>query len=210
MKDKDAACGFELIYYYNSAAGTDRESVGAIRFQAGCELAKIFRVKGDIVVPVPNTAREVAKGYSYSSGIQLCEAIKANEKCGRYFTKSDPEEREKAVNEKFVYSQEDVKGKTIILIDDSIVRGATTKTVIRRLRELGANKIHMMVASSPVINPCDKLMIYSRDDLVANNRTIGQIRDMIGADSLYYLPLDIALQIYGNGGGKKICLSCFS
>jgi len=207
-KTKDTACGFELIYYYNSAQSTDRESVGATRFQAGCELAKIFSVKGDIVVPVPNTAREVAKGYSYTSGIRFCEAILARKEFGRYFTKPTPEERERVASEKFVYVPEEVKGKEIILIDDSIVRGTTTRCVIRRLREHGASKIHMLVASSPVINICEKIFVASKSELIATNRTVGQIRKEIGADTLHYLPLDIAQEVYG--GNKKLCLDCFS
>jgi len=207
-KAKDTACGFELIYYFNSAQSTDRESVGATRFQAGCELAKIFGVKGDIVVPVPNTAREVAKGYSYTSGIRFCDAIHARQEFGRYFTKKTQEERERVASEKFVYSPEDVKGKEIVLIDDSIVRGTTTRCVIRNLREHGASKIHMLVASSPVINICEKIMVASKDELIATNKTIGQICRTIGADTLHYLPIDIAQEIYG--GNKKLCLDCFS
>ena len=210
MKDKDAPCGFEFVYYFNSATSTDREKVGAIRFQAGCELAKIFRIKGDIVVPVPNTACEVAKGYSYASGIPYCEAIIANKDLGRYFTKTTQEERERTANEKFSFVPEEIKGKNIILVDDSIVRGITTINVIRKLRELGADKIHMLVASPPVLGPCDKIMVTSKDELIATNRTIGQIRDMIGADSLYYLPFDIATSIYGRGSSEKVCLACFS
>lgn len=210
MKDKDAACGFELIYYFNSATSASGEAVGAIRFQAGCELAKIFRVKGDIVVPVPNTAREVAQGYSYSSGIPFCEAIIAKKDLGRYFTKTTPEERERTANEKFSYVPEEIKGKNIILVDDSIVRGITTINVIRNLRQLGANKVHMMVASSPVINTCDRIMVNSKSELIATNRTIGQIRDIIGADSLHYLPFEIASDIYTRHSDKKVCLACFS
>jgi amidophosphoribosyltransferase len=205
---KDAACGFELIYYFNSAQSTDRESVGATRFQAGCELAKIYGIKGDIVVPVPNTAREVAKGYSYVSGIKFGEVILAKKECGRYFTKKTQEEREKVANEKFIYLPEEIKGKEVILIDDSIVRGTTTRSVIRHLREYGASKIHMLVASSPVINTCEKIMVASRGELIATDKTIGQIRKEIGADTLHYLPLDIAQEIYG--GNKKLCLDCFS
>jgi len=207
-RTKDTACGFELIYYYNSATSTDRESVGAVRFQAGCELAKIFGIKGDIVVPVPNTAREVAKGYSYASGVSFREVLLAKKEYGRYFTKTTHEERERAANEKFIYLADEIKGKEIILIDDSIVRGTTTKIVIRRLRELGATKIHMLVASSPVINVCEKILVASRDELVATDKTIGQICKGIGADTLHYLPLDIAAEIYG--GNKKLCLECFS
>jgi len=212
MKDKNAPCGFELIYYFNAAAaGSNRESVGAIRFQAGCELAKIFCIKGDIVVPVPNTAREVAQGYAYSSDIKYVEAIIANPKYGRYFAQPTAEGREKVVNEKFSYLPEEIAGKDIVLVDDSIVRGSTTKIVIQKLRELGAGKIHMMVASSPVLSPCERLQVKSRAELVATDRTIGQIRDMIGADSLYYLPLDIALGIYGSRSeGEEVCLDCFS
>ena len=202
------ACGFEVIYYFNSAQSTDRESVGATRFQAGCELAKIFRTKGDIVVPVPNTAREVAKGYSYVSGIKFADVILAKKEYGRYFTKKTPEERERVANEKFIYLPEEIKGKEIVLIDDSIVRGTTTRSVIRNLREYGATKIHMLVASSPVINTCEKIMVASKGELIATNKTIGQIRKEIGADTLHYLPLDIAQEIYG--GNKKLCLECFS
>jgi len=205
---KDAACGFELIYYFNSAQSTDRESVGATRFQAGCELAKIFGIKGEIVVPVPNTAREVAKGYCYASGVKFCEVILAKKDLGRYFTKTTPEERERVANEKFVYLAEEINGKEIILIDDSIVRGITTKIVIRRLRELGASKIHMLVASPPVINTCEKILVTSKAELIAASKTIGQIRKEIGADTLHYLPLDIAQEIYG--GNKLLCLDCFS
>ena len=207
-KTEDAACGFELIYYFNSAQSTEKESVGATRFQAGCELAKIFSVKGDIVVPVPNTAREVAKGYSYASGVRFCEAIHARKTMGRSFTKETKEERERVASEKFIYVPEEIKGKEIILIDDSIVRGTTTKSVIRSLREHGASKINMLVASSPVINTCGKIMIASKDELIATNKTIGQICREIGADALHYLPLDIAQEIYG--GNKKLCLDCFS
>ena len=207
-KAKDKACGFELIYYFNSTQSTDRESVGATRFQAGCELAKIFGIKGDIVVPVPNTAREVAKGYSYASGVKFGDVIHAKKDLGRYFTKTTHEERERTANEKFIYLPEDIKGKVIILIDDSIVRGTTTRNVIRHLREYGASKIHMLVASSPVINVCAKIMVTSRNELIATNKTVGQIRKDIGADTLHYLPLEIAQEIYG--GSEEICLDCFS
>jgi amidophosphoribosyltransferase len=204
---KDTTCGFELIYYFNSAQSMDKESVGATRFQAGCELAKIFGVKGDIVVPVPNTAREVAKGYSYTSGIRFCEVILAKKEVGRYFTKPTVEERERVASEKFVYLADEIKGKEIVLIDDSIVRGTTTRIVISHLREHGATKVHMLVASSPVINVCEKIMVSSRNELIATNKTIGQICKEIGADTLHYLPLDIAQEIYG--GNKQICLECF-
>ena len=201
-------CGFELIYYFNSLESADRETVGAVRFQAGCELAKIFGVKGDIVAPVPNTAREVAQGYSYASGIELCEVIIANKTLGRYFVQKTQEERERVVNEKFTYLPQEIKGKNIVLIDDSIVRGTTTKNIIRRLREFGANKIHMLISSPPVLSPCDKLMIASKDELIATNKTIGQIRAQIGADTLHFLPLEIAESIYK--GDRDICLECFS
>jgi amidophosphoribosyltransferase len=207
-KTEDLACGFELIYYFNSTESSDRESIGAIRFQAGCELSKIFGIKGDVVIPVPNTAREVAKGYSYASGIKLFEAIHANPEMGRHFVQPTQAQREYVANEKYTYDKDEIKGKNIVLIDDSIVRGTTVKSVIQRLREYGANKIHMLVASSPVISPCDRLMVMSRDELIATNKTIGQIRNAIGADTLHYLPLDIAVEIYA--GNKKMCLACFS
>lgn len=207
-KTEDQTCGFELIYYFNSTESADKEIVGAVRFQAGCELAKIYGVKGDIVVPVPNTAREVAKGYSYASNIKYCEAIRANPELGRYFVQKTQAERERVVNEKFIYDAKEIKGKNVLLIDDSIVRGTTIRTVIRRLREHGASKIHMLVASAPVINTCARLMVTTRDELIATNKTIGQICKAIGADTLHYLPLDIAVDIYGSS--KNTCLACFS
>lgn len=207
MKTKDMTCVFDVVYYFNDVAKVNGESVGAARFHAGCELAQLFDVKGDLVAAVPSTAVEVAKGYSHESGIPFCEIISVKPNALRSFGQASQEAREKVVNEKFIFQPDDINGKRIILLDDSIVRGTTMKIVVKKLRDLGAKEIHVLSASPAVVNTCETLNVFDKEELISNNRTLEQVRKMLGVDTLHYLPIEKIAHVYGTN--QKICSKCF-
>jgi amidophosphoribosyltransferase len=208
MVTKDESCVFDFIYYFDGATRANKELIGATRFMAGCELAKIFKLKADIVAAVPNTAFEVARGYAYESKIEFSEIILVKKDYGRYFTQETAEQRELVVGDKFIFMPEQIKGKRIILIDDSLVRGATMKRVVSKLRELGAKAIHVLLASPAVIKPCEKLKVSDEKELAAFEMSTQQICQYIQADTLHFLPFDRVSYIYGNN--KEFCSRCLS
>lgn len=209
-KQEPSLCVFEYIYFARPDSIIDGVSVYNSRVETGKLLAKAHPVDADLVVGVPDSGLSFAVGYAEESGIPYGEGIVKNRYTGRTFIKPTQEEREVSVSIKLNILKHNVKGKRIILIDDSIVRGTTCANIIRLLKDAGATEVHMRVASPAFMWPCFfGTDIPSRDELLAVKYTTEQIRELIGADSLGHLPLEDVKRI-GLKEGWGYCDACFS
>lgn len=207
-KDKTARCVFEYIYFCRPDTTFDGMSVTKSRIIAGRLLAQTHPVDADLVVGVPESGNMAAVGYSMESGIPYGIAFTKNTYVGRTFIKPKQSTRIKSVQVKLSVLRDVVAGKRIIMIDDSIVRGTTSNQIVTMLRDAGAKEIHMRVSSPPFYHPCYfGIDIPSENQLIANNRTVEEICQHIGADSLGYLPLECLGEM---AGGLPICTACFS
>ena len=207
-KEKEARCVFEYIYFARPDSKIDSISVYHSRIMAGKYLAIDSPVDADIVVGVPESGNAAALGYSLQSGIPYGTAFVKNSYVGRTFIKPKQSNRESSVRVKLNVLTEAVKGKRVIMIDDSIVRGTTSDRIVRMLREAGATEVHVRVSSPPFLYECYfGTDIPSRDQLIAHNRSIEEIRQIIGADSLGYLEIPRLDEIVN---GLGICRGCFT
>ena len=205
---KEARCIFEYIYFARPDSVFDGVSVYHSRIQAGRFLAMDSPVDADLVVGVPESGNAAALGYAMESGIPYGTAFVKNSYVGRTFIKPKQSSRESAVRIKLNVLKEAVAGKRVIMIDDSIVRGTTSALIVGMLRDAGAKEVHVRISAPPFLHPCYfGTDIPSEDQLIAHNRTVEEIRELLGADSLSYLALD---RLYEMAGGKAICTACFS
>ena len=206
--EKEARCIFEYIYFARPDTKIDGVSVYHARLAAGRFLAKDHPVEADLVVGVPESGNAAAQGYALESGIPYGTAFVKNGYVGRTFIKPKQKSRESSVQVKLNVLKESVVGKRIIMVDDSIVRGTTCGRIVRMLREAGAKEVHVRISAPPFLHPCYfGTDIPSEDQLIAHGRTIDEIREEIGADSLGYLELDRLPQM---AEGLPICTACFS
>jgi amidophosphoribosyltransferase len=190
-KEKEARCIFEYIYFSRPDSHIDGVSVYHSRILAGKYLAIDSPVEADLVVGVPESGNAAALGYSLQSGIPYGTAFVKNSYVGRTFIKPKQSNRESSVRIKLNVLAEAVKGKRVIMIDDSIVRGTTSDRIVSMLKEAGAKEVHVRISSPPFLYPCYfGTDIPSRDQLIAYNRTIDDIKKVIGADTLAYLKID--------------------
>lgn len=207
---KKALCIFEYIYFARSDSFIDGVSVYEARKQAGRILARTFPVEADMVIGVPESGIDAAIGYSEESGIPYEKAIVKNSYIGRTFIKPSQNERMKSVKIKLNPVVDMVKGKRIIMIDDSIVRGTTVDRIVTMLRDAGAKEVHMRISSPPFMWPCYYgTDIPSRGELIANNHSIEEITKLSGADSLGYLPVE-SLHEMINFAPIGFCDGCFT
>ena len=207
-KEKHARCIFEYIYFARPDSHIDGVSVYDSRILAGKYLAIDSPVEADLVVGVPESGNCAALGYSMQSHIPYGQAFVKNAYVGRTFISPKQKNRESGVQVKLNAIREAVRGKRIIMIDDSIVRGTTSDRIVRMLREAGAAEVHMRVSSPPFIAPCYfGTDVPAKEQLIANNRTVEEIRQIIGADSLAYLNIERLDEIAGHLG---ICKGCFT
>ena len=205
---KEARCVFEYIYFARPDSVFDGVSVYHSRIQAGRFLAMDSPVDADLVVGVPESGNAAALGYAMESGIPYGTAFVKNSYVGRTFIKPKQSSRESAVRIKLNVLKEAVAGKRVIMIDDSIVRGTTSALIVGMLRDAGAKEVHVRISAPPFLHPCYfGTDIPSKDQLIAHNRTVEEIRDLLGADSLSYLEMD---RLYEMAGEKPICTACFS
>ena len=203
-----ARCVFEYIYFARPDSVLDDVSVYHSRIMAGKFLAMDSPVEADMVVGVPESGSCAALGYSLQSGIPYGTAFVKNAYVGRTFIKPKQKNRESSVQVKLNPIREAVEGKRIIMIDDSIVRGTTSDRIVRMLREAGAKEVHMRVSSPPFLWPCYfGTDVPAREQLIAYNRTVEEISDMIGTDSLAYLRVERLEEIVN---GLGICKGCFT
>lgn len=207
-KEKEARCIFEYIYFARPDSHFDGISVYGSRIRAGKYLAIDSPVDADLVVGVPESGNAAALGYSLQSGIPYGTAFVKNSYIGRTFIKPKQSNRESSVNVKLSVLREAVDGKRVIMIDDSIVRGTTSDRIVRMLRDAGAKEVHMRVSSPPFLYPCYfGTDVPARDQLIAYNRTVEEIRRIIGADTLAYLELD---RLRDMVDGLPYCHGCFT
>jgi len=208
-QEKKAKCIFEYIYFARPDSNMDGISVYESRIMAGRILAKSYPVEADLVVGVPESGNAAALGYSMQSGIPYGMAFVKNGYVGRTFIKPKQEQRETSVRIKLNVLAEVVRGKRIIMIDDSIVRGTTSERIVKMLKSAGATQVHVRISSPPFMNPCYYgTDIPSGEQLIAYNRTVEEIGDMIGADSLGYIDANrLSEMVQGN---TDFCDACFT
>ena len=203
-----ARCIFEYIYFARPDSKIDGMGVYESRINAGRILAKTHPVDADLVVGVPESGNPAALGFSLESGIPYGNAFIKNNYVGRTFIKPKQAQRESSVKVKLNVLKEAVAGKRVVMIDDSIVRGTTSDRIVRMLREAGATEVHVRISSPPFLWPCYfGTDIPAREQLIAYNRTIEDIRQIIGADSLGYLGID---RLHEMVEGLPICMGCFT
>ncbi len=208
---RKAHCIFELIYFARPDSLVFSESVYEIRKRFGAKLAQEHPVSADVVVPVPDSGVYAALGYSRESGIPFELGIMRNHYVGRTFIKPSADDRKSAVNLKLNPIREAVKGKKICLVEDSIVRGNTSKERVRTLRENGAKEVHMRISCPPHISPCFYGIDFpSSKELIATSHSISEIAKIIDADSLCYLSLEGMLSCVNNTNPKDYCHACFT
>lgn len=207
QKPKHAHCIFEYIYFARLDSKMDGISIYESRIRAGASLAKAYPVEADLVVGVPDSGLTAAKGYSEASGIPFAFAFHKNSYVGRTFIKPTQKDRESSVKIKLSVLESVVKGKRIVLVDDSIVRGTTIANIIRMMKNAGAISVHVRISSPPFLHPCYfGTDVPSNQQLIAFSHSEDEIRDMIGADSLGYMPIE---ELQNMVGDLPICKACF-
>jgi len=205
---EQAHCIFEYIYFARSDSVIDGIEVHDARFRAGQALARTSAAEADLVAGVPDSGLIAAEGYAYESGIPFALVFHKNSYIGRSFIKPTDSERENAVHMKLSILKSMVKGKRIVLIDDSIVRGTTMRQIIGILRRAGAKEVHVRISSPPFLYPC----YYGTDvpnsrQLIASEHSTEEIRRNIGADSLEYLRIGDFTSMTGD---LPLCTACFN
>ncbi|WP_026486228.1 amidophosphoribosyltransferase [Caldanaerobius polysaccharolyticus] len=204
---KEAFCIFEYIYFSRPDSVIRGISVYAVRREMGRRLAMEYPVDADLIVPVPDSGIPAASGYSEVSGIPYGEGLVKNKYVGRTFIQPDQAHREIAVRLKLNVLAESIRGKRIVLVDDSIVRGTTSKRLVSMLRSAGAKEVHLRISAPPVKFPCYfGIDTPSRKELIGSKASVEDIRKMIGADSLGYLSIDGLLSCFDHVG---FCTGCF-
>lgn len=208
-KVKPTFCVFEYIYFSRPDSIIDGASVHEARLRAGAFLAQEHPVDADIVVGVPDSGLDAAIGYSRASGIPYGIGFIKNKYIGRTFISPGQKSRENLVKIKLNPISQTVRGKRVVLIDDSIVRGTTSARIVKLIRDAGAKEVHFRVSAPPFINPCFYgTDIDSRENLIAVNHSVEEIAQIIGADSLGYLSLEHVVKLAQPD--KGYCLGCFS
>ncbi len=203
-------CIFEYIYFARPDSVVDGVSVYEARVEGGRELAKSYPVEADMVIPVPDSGIDAAIGYAKESGIPYGIGLVKNRYIGRTFIQPTQSQRVQAVKIKLNALSSAVKGKRIVMVDDSIVRGTTSKNIVQMLRDAGAKEVHMRVCAPPFIYPCYfGTDIPNQDMLIACKYSIDEIKQMLGVDSLGFLKRESLCRLLGDEK-KKYCDACFT
>ena len=209
---KHAFCIFEHVYFSRPDSILEGQSVYKTRHDSGRLLAQHFPVDADIVSGVPESANVAARGFSEESGIPFIEALTKNSYIGRTFIKPNQGQRESAVKIKLNAIKANVAGKRVVLIDDSIVRGTTSKKIVQMLRDAGAKEVHLRIASPIVKHPCFLgVDMQTYNQLIGAYRNSDQICEIIGADSVKFLEIDMLEKACSNGNYPHgFCTGCFT
>lgn len=206
-QNKQAHCIFEYIYFARLDSQLDGISVYESRLRAGEALARSYPADADLVTGVPDSGITAAQGYANASGIPFGLAFYKNSYIGRTFIKPTQKERESGVRLKLSVLKDAVKGKRIVLVDDSIVRGTTIANLIRLLKQAGARSVHVRISSPPFLYPCYfGTDVPSNKHLLASSHSVEEIRQIIGADSLGYLKVE---DLSGLVNKLPLCQACF-
>jgi amidophosphoribosyltransferase len=202
-------CVFELVYFARPDSTVFGESVDRVRRELGRHLAREQPAKGDVVFSVPDSSNAMALGFSEASGIKLEHGLIRNHYVGRTFINPTQTHRVEKVKIKFNPVRDVIHGKACVVVDDSLVRGNTSRSLVRMIRSAGAREVHLRLASPPITGPCHYgIDTPTREELIASSHSIEEIREFLGVDSLGYLSLDGMLMAAGSHTG--FCHACFS
>ncbi|WP_342506529.1 amidophosphoribosyltransferase [Sporosarcina sp. FSL K6-2383] len=210
-----AMCSMEYVYFARPDSDIDGINVHMARKRCGKQLAReMAHIEADVVTGVPDSSISAAIGFSEESGIPYELGLIKSRYVGRTFIQPSQELREQGVKMKLSPVRQVVNGKRVIVVDDSIVRGTTSKRIVRMLKEAGATEVHVVSASPPLVNPCFYGVDISTDsELISTNRTIEEVRELIEADSLTFLSPEGMLNAIGRSDSMKNCgqcLACFT
>ncbi|WP_407432877.1 amidophosphoribosyltransferase [Methanobrevibacter sp.] len=209
-QSKLSHCMFEYVYFARPDSTIDGINVYQTRLNIGRELHKLYPIDADVVIPVPDSSIPAAIGYSRASGIPYGEGLIKNRYVGRTFIMPTQEERELAVRLKLNPIKEAIKGKKIILIDDSIVRGTTSKKLLDLVKESEPAEIHFLVGCPPVVAPCFYgVAMATKKELIAANYSINEIQEQLEIDTLGYITLESLIDAIGMPK-EDLCLGCLN
>lgn len=208
--ERKSLCVFEYVYFARPDSNMAGVNVANARTRMGVELAKLHPANADLVMPVPDSGNYAALGFSEQAGIPYSHAFVRNHYIGRTFLQPSQLIRDFGVRVKLNLIKEAVKGKSVVVVDDSIVRGTTARTRVINLREAGAREVHIRISCPPHLFPCYYGIDFpDRKDLIANQMTKEEIKRYLGADSLGYLDVDSMVRAVGMKAGQ-FCLACFT
>jgi amidophosphoribosyltransferase len=203
-------CIFEMIYFARPDSQMNGESLYSYRNRIGHYLAKEAPIDADIVIAVPDSGIPAAIGYSQKSGIPYVEGLIKNRYVGRTFIQPTQKMREMGIRMKLNPLRDVLEGRRVIIVDDSIVRGTTSRKIVKALRDAGATEVHMCISSPPVTHPCFYgIDTDSQDHLIAATKSVAEIAEQIGVDSLYYLSWEGMLQATRESS-TRFCSACFT
>jgi amidophosphoribosyltransferase len=211
--DNSAHCFFEHVYFARPDSRIDGNLVYDVRRELGRKLWEESGVDTDVVLPVPDSGRAFASGYADAAAedgadVEFAEGLMKNRYVGRTFIMPTQDARERAVRLKLNPIKDVVQGRTVTVIDDSIVRGTTSTQLVQLLRDVGAEEVHMRIGAPPIVAPCYMgIDMASREELIAAGRDVGEIREEIEADSLSYLSIDAVAEALEESRAD-LCLGC--
>ena len=206
-----SSCVFEHVYFSRPDSMVFGRSVQQSRDAMGRQLALESPVDADIVIPIPDSGVTAAMGFSYQSGIPIQFGLIRNHYVGRTFIEPEQRVRDFGVRLKLNPVRHVIEGKRVVLIDDSIVRGTTSRKIVRMVRDAGATEVHMRISCPPTVSPCYYgVDTPSKNQLIAANKSVEEIREYIGANSLAYLSLEGLRKAAGEGDAVKYCTACYT
>ena len=207
---RNALCVFEYIYFARADSVLDGISVYEVRKKMGMELARMSKIEADIVIPVPDSGITTAIGFAREAGIPFEIGLFKNSYVGRTFIHPGKDERGIKVKIKLNPIKSVIKGKRVAVVDDSIVRGTTSKRIIKLIREAGAKEVHMFISSPPITHPCFfGIDTSEKKTLIASTHTVEQIRDYLEVDSLTYISIEALSRAVGKPL-DSLCYACFN
>jgi amidophosphoribosyltransferase len=205
-----ARCMFEYVYFSRPDSTIDDRDVYSVRIKLGRNLARAYKTHADVIVPVPDTARPAAEGISRETGIPVLEGLIKNRYIGRTFIMPRQEGRDNAVKLKLNAVRAVVQGKSVLLVDDSIVRGTTMGKIVSLLKEAGAKRVEVWVTCPPIRSACFYgIDMASHSELIASTKSTDEIRQIVGADELCYQTIEGLLDAIGFSK-QELCLACLT
>ncbi len=208
--DRVSMCVFELIYFARPDSYINGKNVFQVRHRLGRKLAVESPADADIVISVPDSGTPAAIGYSVESGIPYSEGFIKNRYVGRTFIQPEQETREISVKLKLNPLKDNIRGKKLVVVDDSIVRGTTSKKIVRMLYAAGAKEVHLRITCPPLLYPCYYgVDMAQRNEFIANHKTLEDIRKSLKVDSLKYLSIEGLIEAIGEPK-DKFCFACFT
>jgi amidophosphoribosyltransferase len=211
-RKREALCVFEFIYFARPDSLMKGETLSAARMRMGEELAMESAVEADLVIPVPDTGISAAIGYASRSSIDYGEGLIKNRYIGRTFIEPDARVRKLGIRMKFNPLSSAIKGKRLVVVDDSIVRGTTTRALVKVLLDAGAAEVHMRITSPPILYPCFYgIDMANQDEFIAFDKTVADVSRELGATSVAYLSLEGLMRATGVADAENsFCAACFT